>query len=102
MQLPDTVTLDEVSALLPQVEAAAASAPAGGLQIDASALKGFDTSLLALLLEARRLAEARGLAFAIVAAPAKLAELADLYGVAGLLSLSVSTAPMPPARSVAM
>ena len=36
----------------------------------------------------RMLAEQRGLAFEIASAPPKLAELAVLYGVAGLLSLS--------------
>ena len=99
MQLPDTVTLAQVNALLPLLDEAVAGAT-GGLVVDASALEVFDTSAVALLLQARRLAEARGLAFELRAAPAKLAELADLYGVAGLLSMS-SPSNTTPARSVA-
>ena len=101
LQLPDHVTLAQVGALLPLLDAAVADASAG-LTIDASAVQVFDTSAVALLLQARRLAETRGLGFDLKAVPAKLAELADLYGVAELLSLSPpSTSTTTPARSVA-
>jgi phospholipid transport system transporter-binding protein len=62
----------------------------GVLRIDASALQAYDSSTIALLLQARRLAQAAraGRGFEVVGAPAKLAELARLYGVEELLSLS--------------
>ena len=58
------------------------------LAVDASALTDFDTAALALLLQARRLAQAGGRAFEVHGAPPKLTQLAQLYGVAELLSLA--------------
>ena len=52
---------------------------------DASALRKFDSSALAVLLECRREALALGKTFAVSQLPAKLRELATLYGVADLL-----------------
>jgi phospholipid transport system transporter-binding protein len=86
MQLPATATLSDTSTLLRGVEAALAEGT-GALRIDASALRHFDTSALALLLHARRLAEAAGRGFEIEGPPDKLAQLARLYGVAALLGL---------------
>jgi phospholipid transport system transporter-binding protein len=109
MLLPDTVTLAQAAALLPQLEAAveaAATGASGRFVMDASPLAVFDTSALALVLEGRRRAEARGLTFELQALPAQLRQLAELYGVAGLLSASTvpapSSTPSPDgARSVA-
>ncbi len=87
MQLPATATLEqaaELALLLPD----AVSAGSGPLQVDASALQAFDTSVIALLLQARRQAQAAGRGFAVTGAPPKLAELARLYGVEELLSLA--------------
>ena len=53
--------------------------------VDASALAQFDSSALAVLLECRREAMALGRGFAVKALPARLRELASLYGVAALL-----------------
>jgi phospholipid transport system transporter-binding protein len=53
--------------------------------VDASGLTQFDSAALAVLLECQRLATAFGKGFAVRNAPAKLAELARLYGVDGLL-----------------
>ena len=68
-----------------------ASTPGRGLvtaaNIDASALKDFDSSALAVLLECRRIAQASGKAFTVRGVPAPLAELAGLYGVDELLAL---------------
>jgi len=80
MQLPATATLAEACSLLAQLGAGVDS-------IDAAALQTFDTSTVALLLEARRRAEARGAKLVVRNAPPKLFELATLYGVEGLLSL---------------
>ena len=75
MKLPATVTLDGAAALSDALDAE----PAG--TIDASALSEFDSSALAVLLQARR----RGMQ--VRGAPAKLVQLAQLYGVDELLGL---------------
>jgi phospholipid transport system transporter-binding protein len=83
MKLPATLTLDQVAAL-------GAALPADGSAgaIDASALREFDTSALALLLQAKRLAQAAGRGFEVNGAPPKLQQLAQLYGVHELLGLA--------------
>ncbi len=101
MQLPATATLGEASALAKAAEEAVMQgvlpgAERGVLSIDASALKSFDTSLVAVLLHARRLALGAGRGFEIAGAPDKLAQLASLYGVEALLGLAPSSGP--PAR----
>ena len=91
MQLPQQATLEhsaELAALLP----AAVAEGNGVMRIDASALEDFDTSTVALLMQARRLAQAAGRGFEVVGAPAQLTQLAALYGVEELLSL-VPSAP---------
>jgi phospholipid transport system transporter-binding protein len=87
MQLPATATLDQAADLAATLPAAVA-AGSGVLRVDASALKAFDSSTIALLMQAHRLAQAAGRGFEVLGAPAKLAELARLYGVEELLSLS--------------
>ena len=52
---------------------------------DASALQRFDSSALAVLLDVRREALARGKTFSVANLPARLRDLAALYGVADLL-----------------
>jgi phospholipid transport system transporter-binding protein len=84
--LPATVTFDEAGAVLRTIEGAVHDAD-GTLRIDASALSALDTGVLALLLQARRLAAARGLGFELLGAPAHLLALARLYGVESLLGL---------------
>jgi phospholipid transport system transporter-binding protein len=53
---------------------------------DASALRRFDSSALAVLLDCRREALASGKSFAVHQMPARLRELAALYGVGELLT----------------
>lgn len=55
---------------------------------DASALRQFDSSALAVLMECRREALALGKAFSVHQMPPRLRELASLYGVAELLPAS--------------
>ena len=93
MQLPATATLDQAAALAATLPEAVASG-SGVLRIDASALQALDSSTIALLMQAQRLALAAGRGFEVVAAPAKLVTLARLYGVDGLLCLSPA-APSP-------
>jgi phospholipid transport system transporter-binding protein len=94
MRLPPTLTLDTAAAALRTLRAeqagsgVAAAAAERTLVVDASALVRFDSSALALLLQARRLAQGSGRAFAVHAAPAPLVQLARLYGVHLLLGLA--------------
>nr|WP_082368017.1 STAS domain-containing protein [Piscinibacter sakaiensis] len=73
--------------------------PAGGSEpvtVDASALKQFDSSALAVLLECQRLSGALGRSLALRHAPPKLRQLARLYGVDGLID--DGPAPARPAQ----
>jgi phospholipid transport system transporter-binding protein len=56
---------------------------------DAAALTRFDSSALAVLLDCRREALALGKTFSVIRMPARLRELANLYGVAELLPAPV-------------
>ena len=87
MRLPAIATLEEAPALAATLAAAAADG-SGLLQLDASALTAFDSSAIALLLQAQRLAQAAGRGFEVVGMPPKLIELATLYGVDALLAMS--------------
>jgi len=60
-------------------------ARAANWQIDASALASFDSSALALLLDIRRAALAAGSALGLHNVPARLTQLATLYGVNDLI-----------------
>ena len=81
--LPASVTMDDASVALRAIEASLAAG--GDLAVDASALQEVDTAAVALLLQARRLAQARGVRFTLAGAPPKLMALAKLYGVGSLL-----------------
>lgn len=59
-----------------------------GVVVDASALKKFDSSALAVLIECRRQALAAGKAFSVYGVPERLRHLANLYGVAELIPSS--------------
>ena len=91
--LPATLTLAQASATAAglRVELERRAAPGSAWELDASALSEFDTSALAVLLELQRAARARGLGLAVAAPPAKLRQLAALYGVDGLLGLQPGT-----------
>ncbi len=94
MKLPETATLEQAAGLLVQIDAALAASPgATGLLIDASALKDFDTSAVALLLEAQRRGKRAGVGVQLVGLPPKLLELASLYGVDELLSVAPAATP---------
>jgi phospholipid transport system transporter-binding protein len=61
------------------------SQPEPAVIADAAALSRFDSSALAVLLDCRREALALGKTFSVTRLPARLRELATLYGVAELL-----------------
>ena len=92
LKLPAAVTLAQAQDLLARLTAAVTDAVAGGgklLVIDASAVQTFDSSALALLLEAQREARARGLVCSLLQPPPGLMELARLYSVEALLGAGV-------------
>jgi phospholipid transport system transporter-binding protein len=84
--LPERLTMSEARATLARLEPllAAAAEPV----IDASALIELDTAAVALLLDCQRQAHARGRVLRVTGAPAKLSQLAQLYGVDVLLGLT--------------
>ena len=83
--LPPRLTHDEVPACMRMLQQGVAGHNGSSTVIDASALTQFDSSALAVLLECRRETVALGRGFAVKALPARLRELASLYGVAALL-----------------
>jgi len=86
--LPATLTLAQASATAASLRAALQSGPAGvAWALDARALAEFDTSALAVLLELQRAASSRGVELVVTGPPAKLRQLATLYGVDALLGL---------------
>ena len=87
LQLPDTATLATADALLGALQSAI-SGGEGALQIDAGALTSFDTSAVAFLLQAQRVGQAAGRPVSVHGAPPKLLQLAQLYGVDGLLNVA--------------
>ncbi len=84
--LPDRLTHGEAQAWMDGWVANLGAAPAGAVQVDASALQNFDSSALAVLLEARRRAIDSGRPFGVLGMPPRLRQLAALYGVDGLLA----------------
>lgn len=92
LKLPESVRLDDAPELWAalqaslRVEAAQIGNAAGrALPLNAAELRQFDSAALTLLLGAARLCAQQGLSLQIHNAPAKLQELARVYGVAELL-----------------
>jgi len=86
--LPATVTMQEARDARAMLAQALKREPEGSVVIDASGLQQFDTSVIAVLLECQRLAQAWGKAFSVKHAPPKLTALAKLYGVDPILSFA--------------
>ena len=85
LQFPAVLTHGVASMFFKSVGKDMASQPQD-VVVDASALHQFDSSALAILLECRRQALAQGKTFAVQGAPERLVQLADVYGVAALIS----------------
>ena len=83
--LPTRLVHEDAPACMRMLQQGLAAQSGSAAVIDASALAQFDSSALAVLLECRREASALGRGFAVKGLPARLRELATLYGVAGLL-----------------
>lgn len=83
--LPAQLTHEHAAACCRMLSQGMRSAPGPAVVADAGALAVFDSSALAVLLECRREALALGKTFSIARLPARLRELASLYGVSELL-----------------
>jgi phospholipid transport system transporter-binding protein len=90
--LPETVTLREARDTLRMLSQALQRDGGSALTVDASSLREFDSAAIAVLLECRRLAQAWGKSFTVHGAPAKLVDLARLYGVDALVALAPAEA----------
>ena len=84
LTLPPVLTHDVAAGFARGLKPAVSSQSAE-VVADASALQEFDSSALAVLLECRREALAAGKVFSVRGLPARLRQLASLYGVAELV-----------------
>ena len=97
LALPASLTVYNASAALRTLAEGISSEAGDVVVIDASALAELDTSAVATLLECRRVAQTNGRCIELRSVPAKLADLARLYGVAELIGV-----PAPGASSGAV
>ena len=88
LKLPESVRMAQLPALWAQMQASlraegaqVGSAAGRVVQLDAGDLHDFDSGALTLLLSAARLLEQQGLKLQLRQVPAKLQELARVYGV---------------------
>lgn len=83
--LPAELTHAHAAACCRMLAQALRAQPETAVIADASALQKFDSSALAVLLDCRREALTLGKTFSVKSLPARLRDLATLYGVAQLL-----------------
>ena len=93
--LPATVTASQAIDTRRLLMQALKGEPQAEVVVDASNLRHFDSSALAVLLECQRMADAWGKPFTLRNAPPKLVALAQLYGVDTLLIGALSGAHAP-------
>lgn len=96
--LPASLTLRDAQAVLESLRASFAADTGDVWRIDAAPVTQLDTSALAVLLECSRMAATANRKLQIVNAPARMSDLAHLYGVDGLLG--VEAAAFQPAAKV--
>jgi phospholipid transport system transporter-binding protein len=96
--LPASLTLKDAQAVLESLRQSLDADGGDTWRIDAGAVTQLDTSALAVLLECARIAAAARRKLEIVNAPARMSDLAHLYGVDGLLG--VAAADFKPAANV--
>lgn len=84
LSLAPVTTHDVVARMMPTLDASLRSSTQA-VVVDASSLTVFDSSALAILLQCRRQALAAGKTFAVLGAPARLRQLAQVYGVDSLI-----------------
>jgi phospholipid transport system transporter-binding protein len=85
LALPKELTRSQASACLALLAQGLRSESSPEVVVDASALNRFDSAALAVLLEFRRESLALGKRFSVRGLPARLANLATLYGIIELL-----------------
>ena len=85
LKLPHTLLHEQANACLAQWEAQLALETTSAVEVDASALVEFDSSALAVLLGLRRVVLAKNGSLQVTGMPARLRQLASLYGVLELL-----------------
>ena len=85
--LPASLTLRDAQAVLESLRQSLAAESGDVWRIDAAPVTQLDTSALAVLLECSRMAAAATRKLQIVNPPARMSELAHLYGVDGLLGV---------------
>ena len=83
--LPARLTHEQAGPCTQMLAQALRAQPGSTVVADAGPLGQFDSSALAVLLECRREALAQGKSFSVSRLPARLRELAALYGVGELL-----------------
>lgn len=83
--LPADLALQDAFTVVQRMCGEMRGAQGSEVAIEAQALRNFDTSALAVLLECRREARRLNKSFRLLGAPPKLLALADLYGVRELL-----------------
>jgi phospholipid transport system transporter-binding protein len=87
--LPASLTLRDAQSVLESLRQSFAAQSGVVWRIDAAPVTQLDTSALAVLLECARMAVAARRKLEIVNAPARMSDLAHLYGVDGLLGVEV-------------
>jgi phospholipid transport system transporter-binding protein len=87
--LPSSLTLKDAQAVLESLRQSFAADSGDTWRIDAAPVTQLDTSALAVLLECSRMAAAGKRKLEIVNPPARMSDLAHLYGVDGLLGVAV-------------
>lgn len=87
--LPASLTLRDAQAVLESLRGSFAGDGDDVWRIDAGPVTQLDTSALAVLLECLRVAAASRRKLEIVNVPARMSDLAHLYGVDGLLGIEV-------------
>lgn len=94
--LPAELTHAQAETCLNMLREAARVEQGSEVLVDATALTRFDSSALAVLLECRRDCLLDGKTFAVRGLAPRLRELAELYGLADLLTApAAATAPAP-------
>lgn len=83
--LPQELTHAKAGACLRMLVQGLRSEAGQDVIVDASGLSRFDSTALAVLLEFRRESLALGKRFSVRGLPARLADLASIYGISGLL-----------------
>ena len=96
--LPASLTLKDAQSVLESLRQSFAADGGDVWRIDAAPVTQLDTSALAVLLECSRMAAAGKRKLEIVNPPARMTDLAHLYGVDGLLG--VEAAEFKPAANL--